>query len=223
MEKELVLSIDCGTQSTRAMLFNKNGDLLSKVKNSFEKPYFSEKPGYAEQNADFYWRELCNCTQQLKVKSPELWEQIAAVTVTTIRDSYVCVDKDYAPLRPMILWLDQRKAPIDPHKDLSLMQRTLFKMVGMFDAVVKQMQRGSCNWIMKNEPDIWEKTYKYLSYSSYMNYMLCASTKDAVASQIGHVPLNYKKQSWYGPKELNRSMFNIPIDKLSELVPSGTI
>lgn len=223
MEKDLILSIDCGTQSSRAMLFDNKGNLLSKVKNAFEKPYFSEKPGYAEQHADFYWNALCGCTQGLKQQAPELWERIAAVTVTTIRDSYVCVDKDYKPLRPMILWLDQRKAPVDPHKDIPAMPKALFKMVGMYDAVIKQMQRGSCNWIMKNEPDIWAKTYKYIGYSSYMNYLLCGSTKDAVASQIGHVPLNYKKQEWLGPRELNRPMFNIPTEKLSELVPSGTL
>lgn len=223
MKKEIVLSIDCGTQSIRAMLFDKEGNLLAKAKNAFKEPYFSIKPGYAEQHVEFYWDELCKATNQVKEQYPELWEQIAAVTVTTIRASYVCVDKDYKPLRPMILWLDQRKAPINPKKDIPLLPRILFKAVGMYEAVVKQMQKGACNWIMREEPDIWAKTHKYLAYSSYMNYMLCGSTQDAVASQIGHVPLNYKKQEWYASGELNRCMFNIPTDKLSELVPSGTV
>lgn len=222
MEKEIVLSIDCGTQSTRAMLFDKHGKLLAKVKNVFEKPYFSEKIGYAEQHADFYWDALCFCTKELKKQSPDLWKQIAGVTVTTIRDSYVCVDKEYKPLRPMILWLDQRVADIDPKKDIPKSSRTLFKLVGMYESVIKQMQRGSCNWIMKNQPEIWAKTHKYIAYSSYMNYKLCGTTKDAVASQIGHVPLNYKKQQWLGNNDLNSCLFNIPREKLSELVPSGT-
>ena len=51
----LILAFDCGTQSTRAMLFNKTA-ILSQNAKSFE-PYFSEK-GLGEQDADFIGKNL---------------------------------------------------------------------------------------------------------------------------------------------------------------------
>lgn len=44
MEDKYVLSIDCGTQSVRALIFNGLGTLVAKEKLDFQ-PYFSNKPG----------------------------------------------------------------------------------------------------------------------------------------------------------------------------------
>jgi sugar (pentulose or hexulose) kinase len=95
----LILAFDCGTQSTRAMLFNKNGDLVAKCKIPFE-PYFSEKEGWAEQDADFYWEKFTEASKKLKESHPEEWKKIKAVSVTTMRDNCVCVDKEGKPLIP---------------------------------------------------------------------------------------------------------------------------
>jgi len=54
MIDKYVLTIDCGTQSIRALIFDKNGTLIGKKKREFE-PYFSNYPGWAEQNPEVYW------------------------------------------------------------------------------------------------------------------------------------------------------------------------
>ena len=45
--KPLALTIDFGTQSVRAMIFNLNGDTLAIEKRAYKPAYFSLKPGYA--------------------------------------------------------------------------------------------------------------------------------------------------------------------------------
>ena len=47
--KDLLLAIDCGTQSLKALVFDLNGNLLDKEQTLFT-PYFSENPGWAEQD-----------------------------------------------------------------------------------------------------------------------------------------------------------------------------
>ena len=54
-----VLSIDCGTQSVRAMVFDTRGQLLSKIKKPIA-PYEPSLPGWAEQDPDVYWEGLGN-------------------------------------------------------------------------------------------------------------------------------------------------------------------
>ena len=61
----MILSIDCGTQSIRAILFSLKGDIIDKEQ-IFYDPYFSKKAGWAEQKAEVYWDGLCEATNILK-------------------------------------------------------------------------------------------------------------------------------------------------------------
>ncbi len=64
MAQDVVLAIDNGTQSIRALLFDMQGNLLAKSRVPIE-PYFSEQPGWAEQHPDYFWQTLCQACQQL--------------------------------------------------------------------------------------------------------------------------------------------------------------
>jgi sugar (pentulose or hexulose) kinase len=215
----LILAYDCGTQSTRAILFNKNGDIIGKCKIPFE-PYFSLREGWAEQHADVYWQKLIEATQTLKEQHTERWNDIAAVSVTTMRDCCVCVDKNGEALRPIILWLDRREAT--PIK-LPFKNKLIFKLVGMYEPMVKQSMVTASNWIKEYEPEIWQKTYKYLMFSGYMNYKLTGKMVESVASMIGHLPFDYKKKEWMTPNSLTFPAFAIEKEKLCELVEPGSV
>jgi Sugar (pentulose and hexulose) kinases len=188
----LALSYDYGTQSVRAILFDKQGEIRAKVKLDFKQPYFSEKPGYAEQTPDFYWGQFCRVTNRLKEDVGELWNDIVTLSVTTFRDTVTCLDKDLKPLRPFILYLDQRRVE-NPLDYLPSGKKTIFKMVGMIDTVAAQYAATFFNWIKINEPDIWAKTYKCVSLSTYLNLKMLGELVDSKANQIGHFPFNYKK------------------------------
>ena len=107
----LILTIDNGTQSVRALLFDLKGNLLAKSRIELE-AYYSIKPGWAEQNADYFWQMLGQCCQQLWQQSEVIEkgyrERVTAVTLTTQRGTVINVDKNGQALRPAILWLDQR-------------------------------------------------------------------------------------------------------------------
>lgn len=79
----LALSFDFGTQSVRAILFDKTGEIRGKEKIDYKRPYFSVKPGYCEQTADFYWDNMCTVSKMLKESSGELWNDIVAMSVTS--------------------------------------------------------------------------------------------------------------------------------------------
>ena len=88
----LALSFDFGTQSVRAILFDKTGEIRGKEKIDYKRPYFSVKPGYCEQTADFYWDNMCTVSKMLKESSGELWNDIVAMSVTSLRDVITCLD-----------------------------------------------------------------------------------------------------------------------------------
>lgn len=81
---------------------------------------------------------------------PEYWERIEAVSVTAIRATTLCVDRDGNPLRPAFVWLDNRKAEGKPK--YSQLTRLMLKAVGMDQTAILQYRKGQCNWMMERSP-----------------------------------------------------------------------
>src|SRR3546814_7069237 len=65
MSARQILSIDVGTQSARALVFDAQGELLAKAQQVFAKTYESPQPGWAEQDPEIYWRAIVDCCQTL--------------------------------------------------------------------------------------------------------------------------------------------------------------
>ncbi len=220
MGKEVILAIDCGTQSLRVMLFDPTGKLVDLHKHSFAQPYFSLKAGWAEQDLAVYVKALQEGCKVISERSSQAWQNVRAVVVTTQRDTCVCVDRDGNPLRPAILWLDQRMARYDAK--LPWYYRVGFKVVGMDKAAKISFKKCKANWLRQNEPYTWEKTDKFLLLSGWFHYLLTDKYVDSTANQIGHIPFDYKKHTWSDPRDFHSYLFPIQREKLPELVQPGT-
>ena len=125
-QNPLVLTLDFGTQSVRTTLINKQGEIVYLSKKIYEPLYFSPKKGYAEQYADFYWDNLIACIKKMVKEAKDKLKDVVAMTVTTFRDSAVLLDENNKPLRPVILWLDQRLAKA---REKLLLHRTHSKLL----------------------------------------------------------------------------------------------
>lgn len=216
----VLLAVDCGTQSLRTLLFSDTGNLLARVQVEYA-PYVSPAPGWAEQDPEIYWNSLCEACNRLKAEHPDHMKNVSGVGVTSQRASMINVDEAGRPLRPAIIWLDQRKAepPFVPRHVVKL----ALKLAGLYHTVLDIQAEGKCNWIRRNQPDIWTATAKYLQVSGFLNFRLTGRFADSVASQIGHLPFNYKKMRWTKKPDPPALFFPVEPDKLAELVPPGHV
>lgn len=221
MNEPLILTFDCGTQSIRCTLVNKKGEIIGMATQRC-KPYFSLKRGYAEQYGEVYEQAICDVSQKLKETHGRYWDNIIAVTTTSVRDTCVCLDKDGKPVRPIIMWLDQREAAFD-YKQVPAFYRFLFRLVGMTETAKMQGKLTMSNWIRENEPENWAKTYKYVTISGYFNHMMTGKFIDSKACQIGHIPYHYKKRRWKTKRDMQYRIFNVEPEKLCDLVEPGEI
>jgi sugar (pentulose or hexulose) kinase len=215
---ENLLSIDCGTQSIRALIFDPKGNLLAKSRVLIEL-YYSDAPGLAEQDTKVFWNALCQACQQIWKEGVVKKDSIAAVALTTQRSTIVNVDKDGNPLRPAIVWLDQRKASKLP--PLNALWGSIFRLIGMQPTVNYIQRECEANWIVSEQPEIWDKTYKYLYLSGYLVYRLTGQFVDSVGSQVGYMPFDYKTQQWAGKSHWYWQALAIQREKLVDLVPVG--
>jgi sugar (pentulose or hexulose) kinase len=218
MKTKTILAIDCGTQSLRALVFAPDGELLAREQVLYT-PYVSPEPGWAEQDPDIYWHSLVAACQRLKKSHPEVFAAIAGVGVTSQRASMINVDKTGRVLRPAIVWLDQRTAlPVFGARGIL---NSVLKLVGLEKKLLDIQTQAKGNWIVQNQPEIWEKTHKYLQVSGFLNHRLTGVFADSTASQIGHLPFDYKRQKWAGKWALTRRVFPVEPEKLPALIQPG--
>jgi len=219
MSDQAILAIDNGTQSVRALLFDLKGNLIGKGKEEIE-PYFSEHPGWAEQNVEYYWDALGSACRKLWASVEFDPSKVIAVTVTTQRGTVVNVDKEGQPLRPAIVWLDQRHAKLEG--ELPGLWKWLFKAARVGDVIKRVREKSQSAWIVQNQPEIWRKTHKYLLLSGYLNYRLTGKFVDSVGSQVGYIPFDYKNLRWAKPSDWRYGIVpDLSPSMLPELVPPG--
>lgn len=219
--KRYVISIDCGTQSVRALLFDQHGTLVHKVKSEFE-PYVSSEPGFAEQDPDIYYHHILAVLKKLSDEQAEFIQNVEGMCMTVLRDTGVFLDENLSVLRPSILWLDQRKAVCD--QALTLSNQVKFKVTGMSRAIDMTRKLSKTNWVRENEPDIWRKTKYFVMLPAYLQYKLTGILVDTIGNQIGHVPFDYKKQKWpSNSKDYRWEVFGIESDQLCQLIPAGKV
>ena len=218
-DSPLVLTLDFGTQSVRTALINKYGDIVHIVKETYNPAYFSTQKGYAEQDPDFYWNLTIKCLKALTQKAKDVLDKIIGATITTFRDTSVQLDKNLKPIRPCILWLDQRMA--QAKEKLPLLHRLAFKLVGMTNTIDLNRRRTIAHWLKENEPETWKNTYKYVNISTYLTYKLCGNLVDSPSSLTGHYPIYFKKRTWYKEGALKGRIFGIPNRMLPEIRQPG--
>lgn len=219
-DKRLVLVFDVGTQSTRALAFDCVGELVGKVRRQ-EPPYISKNDYRAEKDINELWAGICAVSKQLREQLGDRWNDIAAVTVTSIRNTLFFLDKEGKPTRDAILWMDKREVECpDP---LPLWKRFIYSAVGMGEAVRVQRRTSYTNWVRVNQPDIWQKTAKIVMPTAWYNFKLTGRLADSTAGQAARFPYDYKKQRWMGKHALNYCIFGCPVDKMCELVQPGDV
>ncbi|MFS1518871.1 FGGY-family carbohydrate kinase [Bacillus sp. SCS-151] len=216
---ETVLAIDIGTQSVRTLAFDKHGHLIDYTKVIFSPAYFSNQPGWAEQDPEYYWNCLVESSNKLFAQGKVNKEAVVSVTVTTQRGTMVNLDRNKQPLRPAMLWLDQRRSTEWP--EVGTAWQSVFRLAGLTTTLHYLQAEAEANWIKQHQPDIWSKTAHYLLLSGYINYKLTGDIVDSIGNQVGYIPFDYKKQSWSAKKHWKWKAIPVEEKMLPTLVQPG--
>ena len=193
VNREYILAIDNGTQSVRALLFDPRGNLVARARVPIE-PYYSRQPGWAEQDPEYFWQSLGQACRRLWQRSEVPPAAVAGVALTSQRATVINVDRQGRPLRPAIVWLDQRRT--EGLRPVGGLWGLAFALTGMSETVAHLQAEGEANWIRTHEPEIWAQTHKYLFLSGYLTHRLTGRFVDSVGCQVGYVPFDYKGLRW---------------------------
>ena len=109
MSDEILLAIDQGTSSSRAMGFSLGGETLALEQQTFEQIY--PAPGWVEHDPEVIWATVLSTTRQLLRKLNDARSRAAAIGITNQRETTIVWDKRTGvPLFNAIVWQDRRTA-----------------------------------------------------------------------------------------------------------------
>lgn len=110
MEK-YILALDQGTTSSRAILFNKKGEVVHIAQKEFTQ-YFP-KTGWVEQNANEIWSSILSVIASVLTEKNIKPEQIASIGITNQRETTVVWNKHTGnPIYHAIVWQSRQTADI---------------------------------------------------------------------------------------------------------------
>jgi len=220
MQNKYLLTIDYGTQSIRAIVFDQHGQLITKIQCPVIS-YTSTHPQWAEQRAEYCWEQVVHVIEQLWATSNITPAQICAMSITTQRNCVVHLDREKRVLRPIIMWPDERRASELP--PLAWWWKIAFAVVGMNKRIKYFQGESELNWIAQHQPDIVKQTDKVCFLSGLLNYKLTDNLVDSVAAQVGFVPFDYEKRQWCGAFAWQWQAIAINREQMIEVIEPGEI
>ena len=109
MPPKFVLALDQGTTSSRAIVFDHAGNMISIAQKEFKQ--FYPKPGWVEHDAEEIWSSQYGVMAEALAGSNISAGQIAAIGITNQRETTVVWEKASGrPVYPAIVWQDRRTA-----------------------------------------------------------------------------------------------------------------
>ena len=111
MSKDYIMSIDQGTTSSRAVLFNHKGEIVETAQQEFEQ--FFPRPGWVEHDANEIWTSVLACMASVLRKADVEPSQIAGIGITNQRETAVVWDRNTGkPVYKAIVWQSRQTADI---------------------------------------------------------------------------------------------------------------
>lgn len=107
MKDKLILALDQGTTSSRAILFNHNGEIVKISQKPFEQ--FFPKPGWVEHNANEIWSSQISVAAEVIAQAGITGREVAAIGITNQRETTIVWDRETGePIYNAIVWQDRR-------------------------------------------------------------------------------------------------------------------
>ncbi|WP_244814362.1 glycerol kinase GlpK [Caballeronia sp. Lep1P3] len=109
MQDQIVLALDQGTTSSRAMLFDRNGNVVSVAQKEFQQIY--PRPGWVEHDPREIWSTQAGVAAEAVTRAGLSASSIAAVGITNQRETTIVWDRETgSPVYNAIVWQDRRTA-----------------------------------------------------------------------------------------------------------------
>ena len=221
MSATYIMALDQGTTSSRTILFDHKGSIVSVAQKEFKQHY--PQPGWVEHDANEIWSTQFGTMAEVIAKAGITTNQIAGIGITNQRETTVVWDRNTGePIAPAIVWQDRRTAAYCDELRAAGKADLLQKKTGLIlDAYFSATK---LKWLLDNVSGAREKANKgELAFGTIDSWLIWKLTNGAVhATDVSNASrtLLYNIHSLEWDTEL-LELFDIPASLLPTVRPSS--
>ncbi|OPA81208.1 gluconokinase [Paenibacillus selenitireducens] len=208
-----MIGVDIGTTSTKAVLFEKNGKVVTKADQGY--PLYTPNSAVAEQDPEEIFQAVMYTLKQVMLQSNAKPEQVLFVSFSSAMHSVIAVDADGKPLTKCITWGDNRSAAWAERLKHEFNGHEIYLRTGT--PIHPMSPLPKLMWLRHDHEDIFQKTSKFISIKEYIFAKLFNAyvIDHSIASATGM--MNLKQLDW---DEEALELAGVRRDQLSTLVPT---
>jgi xylulokinase len=208
-----LLGIDVGTTACKAAAVREDGTLIASA--SAEYAIQEPRPGWAELDAVGVWDQVQQVVSRVAAECEQ--DPPQALSVSSLGEAVVPVSADRRILGPSVLNFDVRGEEYLPQIGGGLSPEAFYGITGL--TLTNALGMPKLLWVREHQPRLYEQTYRFLPWSSFVSFMLGADpvVDYSLASRL--LCFEVEQGRWWR-ELLNRVGFDI--DKLPATAPTGT-
>jgi xylulokinase len=222
--KENLLGIDLGTSSVKAVITDSSGILLGS--GSKEYPIDIPKPGYAEQDPEIWWNAVVYAVTESIQKSGAGPDSIAGIGIDGQMHAPVMLDRRGKPVRPVIIWADQR-ADKESEELINLIGRDTFGTIAGTAPCVGFMA-PTLLWIKRNEQESLDATSSCILPKDYIRLKLTGEIAVEASDASATALFDIRRRDWSDkiinkiglPRDIFPEVLE-PVDRAGELTKTA--
>lgn len=174
--KDVVVGIDSSTTATKAIAWKRDGSVAGVGRSPI--PLASPGDNRYEQNPDDWWSAASTALRQLVEQVPP--QRIAALAISNQRETFVPLDSKGAPVRPAIVWLDQRCGEEVGWLTSKVGADAIHRISGKPPDMAPVAYRIA--WMLRHEPELFRSTAMFADVHAYLVWRLTGSFRTSWAS-----------------------------------------
>ena len=188
----LLLGIDVGTSSVKAVLLDLRGNLCAVCQAEY--PLHHIRPAWVEQDPEDWWRATCQAIGEALGKVPHGAERVLGLAVSSQAPTLLPLDGAGRPLRPAMIWMDRRAEAESARLTELLGADEIHRITG--NRPDEFYVAARLLWLHDHEPEVLKQTAKFVQVNGYINYRLTGRVGMDPAHAVLLQMRNYATGEW---------------------------
>ena len=216
-KKDLVVGLDCSTTAAKAIAFDREGNVVARASAPIR--LSSPQPGFYEQDPDDWWGSARMVLRRITGQVDP--GRIASLAISNQRETFVPLGRDERPLRPAIVWLDERCKGEVERFSRRIGKERIHRITGKPADYAPVVYRLA--WMKRHEPGRFRKIRMVCDVQSFIVRALTGSwaTSWASADPLGLFDVERKRWSPVILQELGLSAGELPLVRPPGAVVGG--
>ncbi|MGH2857679.1 MAG: xylulokinase [Solirubrobacteraceae bacterium] len=183
-----LVGIDVGTSAVKGLAIDEDGTVLARASAGY--PLSTPRPGWAEQDPELWWRATRSVLARLIGRSGTP----CGIGLSGQMHGLVALDRAGRPLRPAILWNDQRTGAECRRIERRLGLHRLIAETG--NRALPGFTAPKLLWLRRHEPDLYGRIARIALPKDYVRLRLCGEHVTDVSDASGTLLLDVAHRRW---------------------------